>query len=318
MHVQVNACMHVHVNECTWCVWVYRHMWWGKWYSGNSHSRVSAMLVSSFTCERRCLVTCPGSHGLKQSPPPARVWGGLLLPYAQQEELELPTSCVCQIHRLSHFGNSKVISSMSVANFSVKGRLCTMSFSCQLLAEWVWASTTWRRGIEEGLKCAIESYVFPKWNDPGVKKNPSAFGHPSPICVSPTTLFFYPDSFCNKKPETLGKTKGGKSNGKPSYRDLIGTQKPFHALSLPNQKEKEMQLIRRKFTRCWAKNPNPMILRALVAQSSCCLWIPRTTNFSMTSGLMNQRIEEEPRVEAYFLNPILRKLFDLLCFILLL
>lgn len=105
------------------------------------------------------------------SPPPARVWGGLLLPYAQQEELELPRSCVCQIHRLSHFGNSKIISSISVANFSIKGRLCTMSFSCRLLAEWVCASTTGSRGIE-GFQRAIELSVLPKWNDPAVKNDP--------------------------------------------------------------------------------------------------------------------------------------------------
>lgn len=147
---------------------------------------------------------------------------------------------------------------------------------------------------------------------------PSAFGNPSPLCISPTTLFFYPDSSCKKKPETLGKTKGGTSKSKPSYRGLTGTQKPFPAFSSPNQKEKVMQLIRRKFTRYWAKNPKPVILRALVAQSSCCLWISRITNFSMTRGLMHQRVEEELRAEAWFLSPILWTLFDLLCFILLL
>lgn len=34
---------------------------------------------------------------------------------------------------------------------------------------------------------------------------------------------------------------------------------------LPNQKEKEMQVIRRKLIPHGAKNPNPVILRASVA-----------------------------------------------------
>lgn len=104
-------------------------------------------------------------------------------------------------------------------------------------------------GERKKLQACYWIFCFPKRNDPGVKNNLAAFGHPSPICISSTPLFFYPDSFCNKKPETLGKTKGGKSKSKPSYRNLIGTQKPFPALSSPNQKGKEMQLIRRNFMR---------------------------------------------------------------------